>query len=76
MRATPKFFGADIDGVPLCADDLDWFFGQDEPVCGTARKPGTYPVADQGRSVSGAVPPGDAETAAQQLSPPGPPKKR
>ncbi|MFF9593017.1 maleylpyruvate isomerase family mycothiol-dependent enzyme [Streptomyces sp. NPDC014646] len=32
-----KFFGADIDGVRLCADDLDWSFGQGEPVYGTAQ---------------------------------------
>lgn len=32
-----RFFGADIDGVRLCADDLDWAFGHGEPVHGTAQ---------------------------------------
>ncbi|MFJ2895355.1 maleylpyruvate isomerase family mycothiol-dependent enzyme [Streptomyces sp. NPDC087218] len=32
-----KFFGADIDGVRLCADDLDWSFGTGTPVYGAAQ---------------------------------------
>ncbi|WP_335934830.1 maleylpyruvate isomerase family mycothiol-dependent enzyme [Streptomyces sp. PTD5-9] len=32
-----KFFGADIDGVRLCADDLDWSYGDGQPVYGAAQ---------------------------------------
>ncbi|MFI9627420.1 maleylpyruvate isomerase family mycothiol-dependent enzyme [Streptomyces sp. NPDC052042] len=32
-----RFFGADADGVRLCADDLDWSFGQGVPVYGAAQ---------------------------------------
>jgi len=32
-----KFFGADIDGVRLCADDLDWSYGEGTPVHGAAQ---------------------------------------
>ncbi|MFB7915535.1 maleylpyruvate isomerase family mycothiol-dependent enzyme [Streptomyces sp. NPDC056061] len=32
-----RFFGADIDGVRLCADDLDWSFGSGTPVYGAAQ---------------------------------------
>ncbi|MGW2177467.1 maleylpyruvate isomerase family mycothiol-dependent enzyme [Streptomyces sp. NPDC001732] len=31
------FFGADIDGVRLCADDLNWSFGTGTPVYGAAQ---------------------------------------
>ncbi|QNE23585.1 maleylpyruvate isomerase family mycothiol-dependent enzyme [Streptomyces sp. INR7] len=32
-----RFFGVDIDGVRLCADDLDWSYGSGSPVHGTAQ---------------------------------------
>lgn len=32
-----KFFGADLDGVRLCADDLDWSHGGGTPVRGAAQ---------------------------------------
>ncbi|KUL55505.1 hypothetical protein ADL22_01060 [Streptomyces sp. NRRL F-4489] len=32
-----KFFGADLDGVRLCAEDLDWSYGSGAPVSGTAQ---------------------------------------
>ncbi|MEV3987396.1 maleylpyruvate isomerase family mycothiol-dependent enzyme [Streptomyces sp. NPDC049837] len=32
-----KFFGADLDGVELRSDDLDWSFGTGAPVYGTAQ---------------------------------------
>ena len=32
-----KFFGADVEGVRLCADDLDWSFGDGTPVYGAAQ---------------------------------------
>ena len=38
--ATPKrleFFGVDLDGIQLRADDLDWTFGSGTPLSGTAR---------------------------------------
>jgi uncharacterized protein (TIGR03083 family) len=31
------FFGADLDGVELCATDTDWRFGSGSPVRGTAQ---------------------------------------
>ncbi|MEV4112728.1 maleylpyruvate isomerase family mycothiol-dependent enzyme [Nonomuraea sp. NPDC049695] len=34
---TLKFFGADLDGVELRADDLDWSFGTGTPLTGTAQ---------------------------------------
>ncbi|MFJ8211232.1 maleylpyruvate isomerase family mycothiol-dependent enzyme [Streptomyces sp. NPDC096033] len=35
--STLKFFGADLDGVRLCAEDLDWSYGSGVPVSGTAQ---------------------------------------
>ncbi|WP_190024434.1 maleylpyruvate isomerase family mycothiol-dependent enzyme [Streptomyces hiroshimensis] len=32
-----KFFGADISGVRLCAEDLDWSYGSGSPLYGTAQ---------------------------------------
>jgi uncharacterized protein (TIGR03083 family) len=32
-----KFFGVDLDGVHLCADDLDWTFGSGTPLSGAAQ---------------------------------------
>ncbi|MEV5239525.1 maleylpyruvate isomerase family mycothiol-dependent enzyme [Streptomyces cinnamoneus] len=32
-----RFFGADVDGVRLCADDLDWSYGSGSPVYGVAQ---------------------------------------
>lgn len=32
-----KFFGADLDGVQLCAEDLDWSYGSGSPVFGVAQ---------------------------------------
>ncbi|WP_058041152.1 maleylpyruvate isomerase family mycothiol-dependent enzyme [Streptomyces roseifaciens] len=32
-----KFFGADLDGVRLCAEDLDWSYGSGSPVYGIAQ---------------------------------------
>ncbi|WP_394437340.1 maleylpyruvate isomerase family mycothiol-dependent enzyme [Streptomyces sp. SGAir0957] len=32
-----KFFGADLDGVRLRADDLDWSYGSGRTVCGAAQ---------------------------------------
>ncbi|NBE56568.1 maleylpyruvate isomerase family mycothiol-dependent enzyme [Streptomyces boluensis] len=32
-----KFFGADLSGVRLCADDLDWSFGSGTPVTGSGQ---------------------------------------
>ncbi|MFF2305002.1 maleylpyruvate isomerase family mycothiol-dependent enzyme [Streptomyces sp. NPDC058128] len=32
-----RFFGADLDGVRLCADDLDWSYGSGSPVSGSAQ---------------------------------------
>ncbi|MFJ7961647.1 maleylpyruvate isomerase family mycothiol-dependent enzyme [Streptomyces sp. NPDC096319] len=32
-----KFFGADLDGVRLCAEDLDWSYGSGSPVFGAAQ---------------------------------------
>lgn len=32
-----RFFGADLGGVELRADDLDWSFGSGEPVSGSAQ---------------------------------------
>ncbi|MEU9144124.1 maleylpyruvate isomerase family mycothiol-dependent enzyme [Streptomyces sp. NPDC048349] len=32
-----KFFGAHLDGVQLCAEDLDWSYGSGSPVFGTAQ---------------------------------------
>ncbi|MEU7555105.1 maleylpyruvate isomerase family mycothiol-dependent enzyme [Streptomyces sp. NPDC044571] len=32
-----KFFGADLDGVRLCAEDLDWSYGSGSPVYGVAQ---------------------------------------
>ncbi|WLW49909.1 maleylpyruvate isomerase family mycothiol-dependent enzyme [Streptomyces sp. YU58] len=34
---TLRFFGADLHGVRLCAEDLDWSFGTGEPLYGTAQ---------------------------------------
>ncbi|MFI9052302.1 maleylpyruvate isomerase family mycothiol-dependent enzyme [Streptomyces sp. NPDC053427] len=34
---TAKFFGADLSGIALHADDLDWSFGTGTPVHGTAQ---------------------------------------
>lgn len=34
---TVKFFGADLDGVELRADDLDWSFGAGTPLIGSAQ---------------------------------------
>ena len=34
---TLKFFGADLDGVQLRADDLDWSFGAGTPLTGSAQ---------------------------------------
>ncbi|SNT20966.1 TIGR03083 family protein [Streptosporangium subroseum] len=34
---TLKFFGADLDGVELRADDLEWSFGTGTPLTGTAQ---------------------------------------
>ncbi|MCX4787349.1 maleylpyruvate isomerase family mycothiol-dependent enzyme [Streptomyces sp. NBC_01221] len=34
---TLKFFGADLDGIELRADDLDWSFGAGTPVSGAAQ---------------------------------------
>jgi uncharacterized protein (TIGR03083 family) len=34
---TVKYFGADLDGIELRADDLDWSFGSGEPVSGSAQ---------------------------------------
>ncbi|GAA3924315.1 maleylpyruvate isomerase family mycothiol-dependent enzyme [Streptomyces gulbargensis] len=33
-----RFFGADLSGVSLRADDLDWSFGSGEPVTGPAQE--------------------------------------
>ncbi|MEU2512052.1 maleylpyruvate isomerase family mycothiol-dependent enzyme [Streptomyces syringium] len=35
--STLKFFGADLDGVRLCAEDLDWSYGSGAPVFGAAQ---------------------------------------
>lgn len=32
-----KFFGTDLTGVRLCADDLDWTFGTGTPLTGSAQ---------------------------------------
>jgi uncharacterized protein (TIGR03083 family) len=32
-----KFFGVDLAGIQLRADDLDWTFGSGEPLCGRAQ---------------------------------------
>jgi uncharacterized protein (TIGR03083 family) len=32
-----KYFGVDLGGIELCADDLDWRFGAGEPVFGAAQ---------------------------------------
>lgn len=32
-----KFFGADLDGVELRADDVDWSFGTGTPLSGAAQ---------------------------------------
>ncbi|MET9571555.1 maleylpyruvate isomerase family mycothiol-dependent enzyme [Streptomyces virginiae] len=32
-----RFFGVDMDGVRLCAEDLDWSYGSGSPVRGTAQ---------------------------------------
>ncbi|MFJ9429368.1 maleylpyruvate isomerase family mycothiol-dependent enzyme [Streptomyces sp. NPDC101490] len=32
-----RFFGADLDGVRLCAEDLDWSYGSGPPVYGRAQ---------------------------------------
>ncbi|MFG2296141.1 maleylpyruvate isomerase family mycothiol-dependent enzyme [Streptomyces sp. NPDC048603] len=32
-----RFFGADLDGVRLCAEDLDWSYGSGTPVYGAAQ---------------------------------------
>ncbi|WP_190016277.1 maleylpyruvate isomerase family mycothiol-dependent enzyme [Streptomyces lucensis] len=32
-----RFFGADLDGVRLCAEDLDWSYGSGSPVYGRAQ---------------------------------------
>jgi uncharacterized protein (TIGR03083 family) len=32
-----RFFGTDLDGIELCADDLDWSFGSGTPVSGSAQ---------------------------------------
>jgi hypothetical protein len=32
-----RFFGVDLTGVQLRADDLDWTFGSGEPLCGRAQ---------------------------------------
>ncbi|MGP3948739.1 hypothetical protein [Streptomyces sp. 7N604] len=32
-----KFFGIDLSGIKLCADDIDWSFGSGTPVSGTAQ---------------------------------------
>lgn len=34
---TLKFFGADLDGVRLRADDLDWSYGSGAPLTGAAQ---------------------------------------
>lgn len=34
---SPRFFGADLDGVRLRADDLDWTFGTGTPLTGAAQ---------------------------------------
>ncbi|MEV6756413.1 maleylpyruvate isomerase family mycothiol-dependent enzyme [Streptomyces sp. NPDC051214] len=39
-KVTPrstKFFGADVGGVRLCADDLDWSYGTGAPLTGAAQ---------------------------------------
>lgn len=39
-KVTPKstrFFGADVGGVKLCADDLDWTYGTGTPLTGAAQ---------------------------------------
>ena len=39
-KCTPKstkFFGADVDGVELCADDLDWSYGTGTRLTGSAQ---------------------------------------
>ncbi|MEV0529123.1 maleylpyruvate isomerase family mycothiol-dependent enzyme [Streptomyces sp. NPDC050439] len=39
-KVTPKstkFFGADVGGVRLCADDLDWSYGTGVPLTGAAQ---------------------------------------
>ncbi|GAA3127649.1 maleylpyruvate isomerase family mycothiol-dependent enzyme [Streptomyces rectiviolaceus] len=39
-KVTPKstkFFGADVGGVKLCADDLDWSYGTGTPLTGAAQ---------------------------------------
>ncbi|MFD0149844.1 maleylpyruvate isomerase family mycothiol-dependent enzyme [Streptomyces sp. NPDC055721] len=32
-----RFFGCDLDGVQLCAEDLDWSYGSGAPVYGAAQ---------------------------------------
>ncbi|MER8044650.1 maleylpyruvate isomerase family mycothiol-dependent enzyme [Streptomyces sp. NPDC094032] len=32
-----RFFGVDLDGVRLCAEDLDWAYGSGAPLSGTAQ---------------------------------------
>ncbi|WP_329284017.1 maleylpyruvate isomerase family mycothiol-dependent enzyme [Streptomyces sp. NBC_00691] len=32
-----RFFGADLDAVRLCAEDLDWSYGSGSPLYGTAQ---------------------------------------
>ncbi|MFJ3765988.1 maleylpyruvate isomerase family mycothiol-dependent enzyme [Streptomyces sp. NPDC090082] len=32
-----RFFGVDLDGVRLCAEDLDWSYGSGSPVYGSAQ---------------------------------------
>lgn len=32
-----RFFGADLDGVRLCAEDLDWSYGSGTPLTGAAQ---------------------------------------
>jgi uncharacterized protein (TIGR03083 family) len=34
---TLRFFGAKLDGVRLCADDLDWSYGDGVPLIGSAQ---------------------------------------
>ncbi|MEU6881726.1 maleylpyruvate isomerase family mycothiol-dependent enzyme [Streptomyces sp. NPDC046712] len=39
-RVTPRgarYFGADLDGIALRADDLDWSFGSGTPITGSAQ---------------------------------------
>jgi hypothetical protein len=57
-RKSLKHFGADLDGIELGADDIDWSFGTGTPRSGSAQ--------DLALFICGRKPPGDRFRGASQ----------